>query len=87
MASDHRVKITHSGFSGTFELNGRDMTTSVRAIDVRLRPAELPKVTIEPVVFELPQLDLDHAQIVVDDHTEQLLLELGWTPPKETDRG
>lgn len=66
------------------EVDGHDISTAVRGVDVRLRAGELPIVDLDLVVHEVQRLEMAEAEVVIDSDVRDALITLGWTPPKET---
>lgn len=66
------------------EVDGHDISTAVRGVDVRMRAGELPIVDLDLMVYEVKRLDMAEAEVVIDSDVRDALIKLGWTPPKET---
>jgi hypothetical protein len=84
----HTVKLTGSGLPGgtTIEVDGAQIQNVTAAINID--PARgLPVVTIRLVPALYLGLDVDPAQITLDDDTRHVLSLLGWVPLQHADTG
>jgi hypothetical protein len=79
-----RLQLDTTGV-GTYRLtlDGTDISNAVQAVDVSLKPGQLPGVTLHLRVFEVGAGELDHSQVVIPPETVEMLVGLGWTPPSD----
>jgi len=79
----HAVQLGSDGTRHTLIVDGIDLSHGVRAATLKLASGELPTLTIDPIIFELDEADVQHARVLVTDHAAKALTALGWTPPEE----
>lgn len=81
--TDHSLRVVAKGATGgTVELDGEDISNTVRGLDIQLRVGDIPKVTLDVVVVDLSN-ETDGAAALIRPETRDLLVKLGWTPPEE----
>lgn len=77
-----------SGTPGTstckVKLNGEEIQNSVQGIVITGEGPGMFDVEIRVAVFDDLHFDTQWANVHIPDSTHELLLKLGWTPPKET---
>ena len=76
----NRVRITSDGKGGRIEVDDLDASQAVSAIDVALRPRELPVVKLDLLSAAL-DITLDGVEVALDATSLALLERLGWTAP------
>jgi hypothetical protein len=70
--------------NGSFavELDGRDISKNVTDVDIHVDARGMPTVELSITAFEL-DFEVEGARIVLTPGTDDLLKQLGWTPPAE----
>lgn len=83
---EHHLELDLTGTSGRLLLNGDDLTHSVQSFTLTAGNNELPRLSIEALVFT------GHArgggvivEVELSDEVRRLLILEGWTPPASTD--
>lgn len=78
-----KAKLKISGHPGNYRvhLDDHDISTSLRGLSFAVNEQEWPRVTLDVIVWDLQETELDVIASVPDD-TRDLLIRLGWTPPK-----
>lgn len=77
----HTIKIDMDGPSGTFEIDGQEVSKAVASFTVAYSdPASLPRVEVGLVATSMLLAGVD-ADVVLDPDSHGLLLLLGWLPP------
>ena len=79
----HTVRLGSNGGRHTLIVDGIDLSRGVRAATLELASGELPTLTIDPIIFELDETEVQGARVLVTDHAAKALTALGWTPPEE----
>lgn len=82
MTSGSKLSITSGSAGGTVVMDGQDISTSLYGLSVHLDARTPPAVTLDVLVHDL-STDMDNARIQIPAATHDLLVRLGWTPPKE----
>lgn len=59
-----------------------DIGPAVSGVALRLKPGQLPEVTLDLLVHVRP-VELSDPQIVIPEQTKQALEALGWLPPEQ----
>jgi len=77
------VQLGSDGVRHTLIVDGIDLSRGMRAAKLELVSGELPTLTIDPIIVELDEADVQHARVLVTDHAAKALIALGWTPPEE----
>lgn len=80
-SSPRTVKLASDGIRHTLIVDGVDLSRGLRGATLALNANELPTITVEPIIFNLDEVDLDEARVVVSEHAAAALVALGWTPP------
>lgn len=75
----HHVEVHSNGHHGTIKIDGQDVSTAVRRIELAHQAWDLPEI-------ELTLLAVSHAvdaqaRVHIDSASRDLLIALGWTPP------
>lgn len=77
-----------SGMPGTstctVKLNGEEIQNAVQGLTIRGRCNAPFEVELDVVVFKGLHFETSEADVIIPDSTCDLLIKLGWTPPKET---
>jgi hypothetical protein len=77
-----------SGTPGTSSckvlLNGEEVQNAIQGLWIRGEPGQPFDVELNVAVFETFRFESDESDVHVDDKARDLLIKLGWTPPKET---
>ena len=72
----------HGSF--TVELDGVDVSKHITTVDLHVEAGlKVPVVELGITVFEVEGSTPDNARIVLTPGTDDLLKQLGWTPPAE----
>jgi phage protein D len=77
------LHISGNGLPGstTVELDGEDITSTLKGLSLRLSTEDQPTATLDVLLWET-STDLENPAIIVPDKTRELLVSLGWTPPQ-----
>ncbi len=68
-------------YKQSIELNGEDISRYVRSFSIDAEPGRLPEIRLDLAVFEV-ETDTSDAKIHLAPGTADLLVQLGWTPPR-----
>jgi hypothetical protein len=83
--SDHSVRISGDPWNPHVEVNGHDISASVRTVTIRYERDNLAEVSIELLAgtVELADLASEETKTVLSlpSDVEDTLTEFGWTPP------
>lgn len=66
---------------GSVVVDGVDISRGVQGLSLRSRIDHLTELTLDLAVFDVAELDVEGATILVPDGTRDALVALGWTPP------
>jgi hypothetical protein len=80
------VRITSSAATTSVEVGGRDISQGLRGVAVSFEADELPRVALDLLVFEVEEMSIEAAEVIVPEETSRVLVALGWTPPVGGDR-
>lgn len=75
-----KVRI-QTGETNRLELDGVDISHSITGFTVQFGVDHLPLVRLDVVAD--PEMDLEFAEVLVDERSREVLTQLGWTPPTE----
>jgi hypothetical protein len=82
-----RASFEVSGTPGTpsckLLLNGEEIQNAVQGLWIRGEPGQPFDVELSIPVFEFFRFESVEADVHVEDSARDLLIKLGWTPPKE----
>jgi hypothetical protein len=79
-----KIKIWADGPRGGIELDGEDISKTVRGLDVSLRVGSIPEVSLDLLVFEL-EAEAGKTRVHIVPAVRDLLIAAGWQPPKGDD--
>jgi DNA polymerase III sliding clamp (beta) subunit (PCNA family) len=81
------VRITSRAATTTVEVGGRNISQALRGVAVSFEADQLPRVALDLLVFEVEEMSIETAEVIVPEDTARALVALGWTPPPGGDHG
>lgn len=82
MPRGHLSITQREGIFHNVELNGQDISRSLKGLTVTLRAGAVPSVTLNVLVEKIGS-DFPEADLYIPQATRDLLAQFGWTPPEE----
>ena len=79
-----KIKIWADGANGGVELDGEDISKTVRGLDFSMQVGSLPEITLDLVVVEL-EADAGKVRVHITPDVRDLLIAAGWKSPKGDD--
>jgi hypothetical protein len=80
------VRITSRHATTSVEVGGRDISDGLRGVAVSFEADALPRVALDLLVFEVTEMCIEEAEVIVPESTSRALVALGWTPPPGGER-
>ena len=71
------------GYSNTqVTLDGTDVSRGLTGLTLRADVDDMPRLTLDVLTLDITKVG-GQMEILIPDHTRELLVELGWTPPTD----
>lgn len=75
--------IRPEGLCARVEVNGHDVSSAVRTVDLRFEAGNVPQVDLELAVVEVQEFASEEAELLIPSDVHDALVALGWTPPPD----
>lgn len=78
------LELTPIGDGSKVLVDGHDVSGGVRSLALRCVGGEITTMTLELVLHDMTPVD-GEVEILIPDATRDLLVMLGWTPPRDAE--
>lgn len=82
MRNHHRIEArVGADGCGQLLLDGSDISSAVEGAQISMQANDRTEVSLDLRLIEVTSLDMEGAQVLIDDSAASALIQLGWTPP------
>lgn len=78
-----QITATENGFGYRVSLDGQEISSSLRSIQVHLSAERFPVAILELCIDQLEMNLGDRVLVVIPEQVKGLLAQQGWTPPPD----